>query len=194
MAHRGRKRRAKRREPSGKALRPTRQEVREAATGVVTRQPHRRGLKHPTDQRAADVLGRLYLIGNLTEAQYEAGAAWQRARAAMLRALDCPRPHPKSGGFDYVHDRIDGYSAPDQHDLRPEEEKAAAAVDRFNGMLAAISEPRLMLAKMQVWRVCDDDQPPSGIDQLDDLRRGLDALARHLKMLREGIARACEAA
>lgn len=194
MAHRGRKRRAKRREPNGKVQRASRGEVREACTAVATRQPHRRGLEHPMDQKASDTLGQLCLAKRITVTQWAAGGAWQRARAAMLRARGMPSPNPKSAGFDYVHDRLDEYSAPDEHDMRSPDEKAAAAIDRFNRMLAALSEPHLMRAKMQVWRVCDDGLMPLDEGHIDLLRQGLDALAVHMKLQREGLAPMAEVA
>lgn len=194
MAHRGRKRRAKRREPNGDVQRASRAQVREAVTAVAKRQPHRRQLNYPMDQKASDALGQVRLAELITEREYQAGAVWQRARAAMLRARGLPSPNPKSAGFDYVHDRLDEHSAPDEYDLRSPEEKAASAIARFNKLLAALSEPHLLRAKMQVWRVCDDGLMPLDTGHVALLKEGLGALAAHLKIEREGLVEVAQVA
>lgn len=179
MARKGRKGKAKRREPNGQIQRTPRSERAEAVVAVVRRQPHRVNLDNPSDVRAADVLGLLNKNKLITDLQYEAGVNWQKARAAMLRAKGLPNPNPKSGGFDYVAEGTDEGSAPEASDHRTEEEKIADALTKYERLFQAISKPHLLYAKTQVWRVCDENLWPLSKEHLADLRKGLNAMARH---------------
>lgn len=176
MARKGRKGKAKRREPSGKLQRTPSIERAEAVVAVVRRQPHRVKLADPGDTRASDVLGQLNLAGEITNAQFQAGTEWQKARAAMLRAKGLPNPNPKSGGFDYVPERIDHNSAPQASDTRSEEKKIEDALIKYDRMLSALADAGLH-EKMETWRVCDENLVPRFMDRL---HAGLDALVKHL--------------
>lgn len=176
MARKGRKGKAKRREPNGRAQRLSPSLQAEAVVAVVRRQPHRVKLADPGDHRASDVLGQLNLAGQITDAQFQAGTEWQKARAAMLRAKGLPNPNPKSGGFDYVPERIDHNSAPEASDERTEEKKVEDALRKYNKMLEALSDAGLH-EKMETWRVCDENLVPRFMDRL---HAGLDALVKHL--------------
>lgn len=189
MARKGRKAKAKRREPNGKPQRGPSSERAEAVVAVVRRQPHRVNFENRSDTRAANTLGQLHKVKKITDLQYEAGVNWQKARAAMLRAKGLPNPNPKSGGFDYVAERTDENSAPEASDDRTEEEKIADALSKYERMFQAISEPAMLYAKMQVWRVCDDGLWPISEAHFSDLRKGLDALVRHQRVIGKAMER-----
>lgn len=172
----GRKRKNKRREANGRVQRLSRPHQRELSVLPARSQPHRRNLEDPLDPRAADVLGQLRIAKRITEDEYQAGKAYRAANAAMRRAIDCPRSSPKSGGFDYVPERVDAASVPDSRDVRSEEDEARIARAKWAKMLAAVSNAGVAAAD-EVHRVCIWDLAPLRVETLG---KGLAAAAKHI--------------
>jgi len=133
-------------------------------------QPHRRGLPeaHRLDQKAATRLGCLCLVGMITEAQYLAGLDYAHATGQYLSTVEAPRSLSGSGG---------GY------DCKPDSCPAGSCeclrrVVRYDELYCVLAKAgRRPL--IEVNRVAVHNQRSS---ELEVLRIGLNALARHLRL------------
>lgn len=198
MARKGRKRKPGIRTKSGrlsesKAAMKARGARRNGTRDVVLEQPHRRWLDEDTraDQRAATVLGRLYLAGKrskktmpgtITEAQCMAGERWLAIINEFHVILATPMTRVSSAAIQVAdsgeHNPADAdYLAPSRPET--EEERRDRVLDQYGAAMKAIRaiDPngavlRCMDACIIHDRVvCEDD-----IELL--LKRGLDALVQ----------------
>ena len=167
MAWRGRKRKIGHRHPGGELVR-VQFDIRELAT----LQPHRVWLPEEKrmDQKAASPLGCLNLLGVLTDAQYAAGVRYAVVVGKYRAVIETPSAISGTGrGYDCPGDLNCGrVGAPCECRRRKE---------RYDAAFAAVIEPGQRAARA-VARVAVHGEPcPRGA--LSDLKRGLDALAKH---------------
>jgi hypothetical protein len=169
MARRGRKRKIGLRHPGGTLAR------REAsdAQSLAALQPHRAWLPQEKrlDQKAASPFGCLNLLGVLSDAQYAAGVRYAIVVGHYRAVIESPRAMSGSGrGYDCAGDLACG------RDNRPACECRRRKA-RYDAAFAAVIEAGQKAARA-VARVAVHGEPcPRGA--LPDLKRGLDALARH---------------
>jgi hypothetical protein len=168
MTRRGRKRKFGLRHPGGELVRPH-FDVR----GLVTLQPHRVWLPEEKrmDQKAASPLGCLNLLGVLTDAQYLAGVRYAVVVGKYRAVIETPRATSGVGR---------GYDCPG--DLRcgrdPGEScECARRKERYDAAFAAVIEAGQRAARAVARVAVHGEQCPRGA--LPDLKRGLDALAKH---------------
>jgi hypothetical protein len=168
MTRSGRRRKMGPRHRSGDLARP-RFEFRELAA----LQPHRVWLpeRQRLDQKAASPLGCLNLLGVLSDAQYRAGVRYAVVVGQYRAVIETPRATSGSGrGYDCVGDADCGRGAAQPCECRRRKE-------RYDAAFAAVLEAGQRAARA-VARVAVHGEPcPQGA--LAELRRGLDALARH---------------
>jgi hypothetical protein len=167
MARLGRKRKIGFRHPSGDLVR-----LQFDARGLAGLQPHRVWLPEEKrmDQKAASPLGCLNLLGVLTNAQYLAGVRYAVVVGKYRAVIETPRAISGAGrGYDCPGDLKCGRDgAPCECRRRKE---------RYDAAFAAVLEPGQRAARA-VARVAVHGEPcPRGA--LPDLKRGLDALAKH---------------
>ena len=167
MARRGRKRKIGHRYPGGELVR-----VEFDVRNLATLQPHRVWLPQEKrmDQKAASPLGCLNLLGVLTDAQYLAGVRYAVVVGKYRAVIETPRAISGAGR---------GYDCPG--DLKCGREGASCECrrrkERYDAAFAAVLEPGQRAARA-VARVAVHGEPcPRGA--LPDLKRGLDALAKH---------------
>jgi hypothetical protein len=168
MARRGRKRKIGFRHPGGELVRP-----HFDARGLATLQPHRVWLpeEQRMDQKAASPFGCLNLLGVLTDAQYLAGVRYAVVVGKYRAVIETPRATAGSGrGYDCAGDLNCGRAAGSSCECRLRKE-------RYDAAFAAVIEAGQRAARA-VARVAVHAEPcPRGA--LPDLKRGLDALAKH---------------
>ncbi len=168
MARRGRKRKIGIRHPGGTLVQP-RFDVR----GLATLQPHRVWLPEARrmDQKAASPLGCLNLLGVLTDQQYLAGVRYAVVVGKYRAVIETPRATSGAGrGYDCAGDLNCGREAGERCECRHRKE-------RYDAAFAAVIEAGQRAARA-VARVAVHGEPcPRGA--LPDLKRGLDALAKH---------------
>jgi hypothetical protein len=167
MARRGRKRKFAPRHPGGALVR------REAAIlSLAALQPHRVWLpdEKRLDQKAGSPLGCLNLLGVLSDAQYLAGVRYAVVVGKYRAVIEAPRATAGAGrGYYCPGDLKCGRSG--------EPCECARRKERYDAAFAAVLEVGQRAARA-VARVAVHGEPcPRGA--LADLKRGLDALARH---------------
>jgi hypothetical protein len=167
MARRGRKRKIAPRHPGGQLVQP-----RFDMRSLVTLQPHRVWLPEEKrmDQKAASPLGCLNLLGLLSDAQYVAGIRYAVVVGKYRAVIETPRAMSGAGrGFDCPGDLACG------RDGAPCECRQRKV--RYDAAFLAVIEAGQRAARA-VARVAVHGEPcPRGA--LADLKRGLDALAKH---------------
>jgi hypothetical protein len=167
MARRGRKRKIGLRHPGGELVRP-----QFDMRGLATLQPHRVWLpqEQRLDQKAGSPLGCLNLLGVLSDAQYLAGIRYAVVVGKYRAVIETPRATAGAGhGYDCPGDPRCGRGALPCECRRRKE--------RYDLVFAAVLEAGQRAARA-VARVAVHGEPcPRGA--LADLKRGLDALARH---------------
>jgi hypothetical protein len=168
MARRGRKRKFAPRHPCGDLVGPAHAAARAAAL-----QPHRAWLPEGLrlDQKASSPFGCLNLLGVLTDAQYVAGMRYAVVVGKYRAVIEAPRAMAGTGrGYDCPGDLACGRAAGERCECRHRKQ-------RYDAAFEAVSEAGQRAARA-VARVAIYNEPcPRGA--LSDLRRGLDALAKH---------------
>lgn len=159
----GRKRRSTRREPNGKP-----QRVPVDYRAMASFNPDRRGLPEAlrTHERAGSELGRLNLKKRISEHEYEAGRRYSGIVGAYRAMIGVPRGLSGNGR---------GYDCSGAAACPPETCICRQRQDRYDDAYCSI---RTHAAHMAVNAVAIHDQaiPPY---QIEHLRAGLSALARH---------------
>ena len=179
MARRGRKRRTGLRHPGGALVRPELD-----ARSFAALQPHRVWLPQEKrmDQKAASPLGCLNLIGVLTDAQYLAGVRYAVVVGKYRAVIETPRSTAGSGrGYDCPGDLKCGRDGGPTCECRRRKQ-------RYDAAFAAVLEAGQKAARAVARVAVHAEQCPRGA--LADLRRGLDALARHFAGAGSGARRA----
>jgi hypothetical protein len=173
VARAGRKRRLGDRHPGGLLVRRD-VDFRELAA----RQPHRVWLPESKrlDQKAASPLGCLNLLHVLSDQHYLAGVRYAVVVGEYRTVLETPRVTAGSGrGYDCPGD-IDCGRDP----ARPCE--CRRRKDRYDAAFAALIEAGQKAARAVAHVAVHGEQCPRG--GLDDLKRGLAALAQHFGLAR----------
>jgi hypothetical protein len=168
MARRGRKRKIGIRHPGGELVR-----LRFDVRGLATLQPHRVWLPEEKrmDQKAASPLGCLNLLGVLTDAQYLAGVRYAVVVGKYRAVIETPRATAGAGrGYDCPGDLNCGRDAGERCECRHRKE-------RYDAAFAAVIEAGQRAARAVARVAVHGEQCPRGA--LPDLKRGLDALAKH---------------
>lgn len=183
MARRGRTRKFKRRERSGKILRLHRAVASAERTAeilsVVAAQPHRaRYGEQFRDQRAESELGRLAMDGVLTAQQYEAGIAYRRVVASMRREICAPPTHAKSHSGLMLKQGGQASLAQQITD-EAEEEKFWRALGKHSDAVRSMSADQ----KRAVDGVVLDERSIYDSISVFDLKGGLNVLADHFGLI-----------
>ena len=168
MARRGRKRRIGLRHPGGELVR-----LSFDSRSLATLQPHRVWLPEEKrmDQKAASPLGCLNLLGVLADAQYLAGVRYAVVVGKYRAVIETPRATSGAGrGYDCPGDLTCG-----RDPLAPCE--CGRRKERYDAAFAAVIEAGQRAARAVARVAVHGEQCPRG--GLPDLRRGLDALAKH---------------
>jgi hypothetical protein len=168
MARRGRKRKIGLRHPGGDLVRPQ-FDVR----SLASLQPHRVWLPEEKrmDQKAASPLGCLNLLGVLSDAQYLAGVRYAVVVGKYRAVIETPRATAGAGrGYDCPGDPRCGRDPGESCECRQRKERYDAA---FLAVIEAGQRAARAVARVAV----HGEQCPRGA--LPDLKRGLDALAKH---------------
>jgi hypothetical protein len=163
----GRKRKYRRRYPSGQPVYQKPVDARE----IVLNQPHRRVFpdKIRSDQRCVDVLGRLNLYKLISDEELEAARLYARIVLRMAQVLDSPSPNPRSLELGVIPGRTLREMDDDEiQRIRSAYDSAFCAL-RLCGRLGLRVVNRV---------VCFGEQMPSGAT-LNDLHVGLQGLVRH---------------
>lgn len=194
MAKRGRKKKHGLRTPSGHLSRSAAAIIAKGERDIAMAQPHRRWLPQEarSEQRAENVLGRLFLAGKITEPQCWAGEAWRRLAADFGRVLASP-VRPNSALSSMVDS---GLELPAEADhlsssyIETPEEKSDRVLDRYDGAMRALDRAERSVAGFalkvhlqdRLFPVLDDvvvqdrEPSPAGLQKLVLL---LDTLAKH---------------
>lgn len=176
--------------------RPRKVNVRRSAKGkslgedinlsVVFHQPHRKGAKDPNSSLLGYPLGRLVLMNQISETQHRAGNEWGLVVKAYAGIMGIPIGSVKSGS---AHPEIasTGYSfgglvpGSEEHAKRVASlrERYDACFERLASLGRSLGRGRAIVVALR--RVCIEEHFPS-VDELGDLRLGLNALATELKV------------
>ena len=168
MSRRGRKRKIGFRHPGGELKRP-----QFDLRGLATLQPHRVWLPEEKrmDQKAASPLGCLNLLGVLSDAQYLAGIRYAVVVGKYRAVIESPRATAGAGrGYDCPGDLRCGRDGGVACECRHRKE-------RYDAAFAAVLEAGQRAARAVARVAVHGEQCPRGA--LADLKRGLDALAKH---------------
>jgi hypothetical protein len=168
MARRGRKRKIGLRHPGGDLVR-----LQFDLRGLATLQPHRVWLPEEKrmDQKAGSPLGCLNLLGVLTDAQYLAGVRYAVVVGKYRAVIETPSATAGAGrGYDCPGDLKCGRGPGEDCECRQRKE-------RYDEAFAAVIEAGQRAARAVARVAVHGEQCPRGA--LPDLKRGLDALAKH---------------
>lgn len=175
MTRRGRKRKSAPRHPSGEL-------VRVEPQALAARQPHRVWLPQEKrmDQKAGSPLGCLNLLGVLSDAQYLAGVRYAVVVGKYRAVIETPRATAGAGrGYDCPGDLKCGREGAEHCECRYRKE-------RYDAAFAAVLEAGQRAARAVARVAVHGEACPRGT--LADLKRGLEALARHFGGLRQRIS------
>ncbi len=170
MARRGRKRKFALRHPGGELVRAEREHL-------AARQPHRVWLPEEKrlDQKAGSPLGCLNLLGILSDAQYLAGVRYAVVVGKYRAVIETPSTTSGSGRcYDCAGDLACGRDGKVCECRRRKE--------RYDNAFAAVLEAGQRAARAVARVAVYGEACPRG--GLADLKRGLDALAKHFVGIR----------
>jgi hypothetical protein len=173
VARRGRKRKPGHRHPSGELVREARPDDRLR----TARQPHRREVaaQDRLSERAESPLGRLNLRGVITDEQYEAGLRYCVIVGAYRSVIEAPGGGGGSGrGFSCVTQWTGSIAFCRE---KPGDCACTLRKARYDDAFCALMDAGQRAAKV-VARVAVHREEIAHAD-VDALRRGLDALAKH---------------
>jgi hypothetical protein len=184
--------------PATKRGRPRKMNVRRDASGksrgeivdlsVVLNQPHRRDFKG--DARKSELLGyplgRLRLGDQVSETQHRAGNEWALLVRSYAGAMGIPLGSPRSGSdHPEIASGMGGGSGPlpgtAEHEKRIQRlrERYEGCFERLSLLGRSLGRGNQILVAMR--RVCIEERYPND-SELGDLRLGLNAMARELKI------------
>jgi hypothetical protein len=175
MARSGRKRKIGLRHPGGELVR-----LHFDVRSLAALQPHRVWLPESKrlDQKAASPFGCLNLLGVLTDAQYLAGLRYAVVVGKYRAVIETPRATAGAGrGYDCPGDLNCGREPGPQCECRRRKE-------RYDAAFAAVIEAGQRAARAVARVAVHGEQCPRGA--LADLKRGLDALAKHFASAERG--------
>jgi hypothetical protein len=131
----------------------------------------------------ASELGRLFLAGKIGPELYAAGRRWVECMARYRAALNAPPANPQSFPLE-----LSSATAPPDPASEAGRRLAAreiAAVRELRDAEAALRDAG-RLSERVVRGVCEQDEAPCGVRELEALCRGLLALAQFWRMARRG--------
>ena len=178
MTRKGRKRQAGPREPGGRLARSTAEPDKSYAPAAIKRLTDC-AINGVADEAYGTVLGRLYLEGRLSAAQFAAGQRFDRLTRRYLQAIAAPRPDPRSIGLD------DG---PRSADIDPDSRAGREQTEDHRATIAAMGAARAILAgcgktaEAAVRGLCEASELPAGWSGHSALTAGLSALAEHWRL------------
>lgn len=178
MTRKGRKRQAGAREPGGRLARATAEPDKDYSPAAIKRLADC-AINGIADAAYGTLLGRLYLEGRLSAAQFAAGQRFDRLTRHYLRAIAAPRPDPLSIGLD------DG---PRSAELDPDSPAGREQMADHRAIVAAMGEARAVLAgcgkgaEAAVRGLCEASELPAGWSGHNALAAGLSALAEHWRL------------
>jgi hypothetical protein len=174
----GRKRTARLRAPCGRLSRTLREDIGAATPTAIVRLV-RESLRGCADELFGSPIGRLFLDGKLSAAEFEAGKRWDRLIRRYRLAIGAPSPDPKSASFLFV-DVSASWSWPD---VESEPGRIRTQIDReivaaFRAAHATVSQLGRPI-EMAMRRLCEGagELPPGG-EALTRAKRGLASLAQ----------------
>jgi hypothetical protein len=185
MTRKGRKRRVGPREPGGRLVRSTAEPDRSYAPAAIKRLTDC-AIAGVADAAYGTVLGRLYLEGRLSAAQFAAGQRFDRLTRRYLQAIAAPRRDPRSIGLG------DG---PRSADSDPDSPAGREQMEDHRTTIAAMGAARAVLAgcgkaaESAVRGLCEVGELPAGWSGHSALAAGLSALAGHWRLGRDGRGR-----
>jgi hypothetical protein len=185
MTRKGRKRQAGQREPCGRLARSTAEPEESYAPSAIKRLTDC-AIRGVADAAYGTPLGRLYLDGRLSAAQFAAGQHFDRLTRFYLQAIAAPRPDPRSNALDY---------GPRSADIDPESRAGRRQMADHRAIVAAMGEARAVLAgcgkaaEAAVRGLCEARELPVGWSGQSALVAGLSALADHWHLGRGGRGR-----
>ena len=154
-----------RRHPCGQPV-----DVRIDVAAIAASHPDRQGLPKEMrrDEKAATLIGRMKLIGHLTDEQLEAGRRYARDVVRYQQAVGAPKPNAAAinllgGGGGYIV-----YSREEVHDR----------TQRYNAAFEAVNERGHKCARAVARVAVYEEALPAGTE-LIHLTSGLDALVNH---------------
>ena len=180
MARKGRKRQAGPRERTGRLNRGAAEPENAFAPAAIQRLTEC-AIRGVADAAYGTPLGRLYLAGQLTAAQFAAGRRFDRLARRYLQAIAAPRPDPRSNGLDY---------GPRSPDIDPDSEAGRQQADNHRTIMNVMSEAQAVLANCgqaadaAVRSLCEARELPVGWSGRKALCVGLSALAKHWGLTR----------
>ncbi len=121
-------------------------------------------------------LGRLFLTAAISEEMYAVGRWWGEMAAKYQSAINAPVPFPKSASLDIG--RGNQSADPDSEAGQLEAKRHRGAALTFLEAHAALLGAG-MLAERAVRRLCEENVPLSGAEELESARRGLLWVAKH---------------
>ena len=178
-ARRGRRRADGARTPTGQLSRRLMDEIGGQAPSAVVRlvQDSLRGY---ADEVYGAPLGRLFLDGKLTAAEFEAGKRWDRLIRRYHFAIAAPLPDPRAGSLALL-ERGAPTPPPD-----PESERGRAQIDLDRQIIDACRRAHAVIvghgmrAEHDMRRLCEGlGELPAGAEALSRAKGVLASLARH---------------
>ena len=170
------------REPTG---RPSRAEAaaEDAPPPVSAKRLRDAAIARMADPEWGTELGRLWLAGKITAAEYQAGKRWWNVREAYLLAIGSPPAYPSSvmssalGGMGSAAGDDPPITTREGRRLKEKRERAIAEYDRAT---AAIGTGVDMLAAFRL--TMEHEQAPIGAVGLSNLAWCLERLAQHWRI------------
>jgi hypothetical protein len=185
MTRKGRKRQAGPREAAGRLVRTSAEPDKGYSPAAIKRLADC-AIAGVADAAYGTSLGRLYLEGRLSAAQFAAGQRFDRLTRRYLQAIAAPRPDPRSIGLG------DG---PRSADIDPESQAGREQMADHRATIAAMGEARAVLsgsgkgAEAAVRALCEAGELPAGWSGHSALAAGLSGLAAHWHLERKARSR-----
>lgn len=185
MTRKGRKRQSGPREPAGRLARSAAAPETSYAPSAIKRLTEC-AIRGVADAAYGTPLGRLYLEGRLSAAQFAAGRRFDRLTRAYRQAIAAPRPDPRSNALEV---------GPRSVDIDPESFVGHRQQAEHRASVAAMEEARAVLAscgkavESTVRDLCEARELPAGWSGQNALCAGLTALAEHWHLTRSGRGR-----
>ena len=177
MARKGRKRQTGQREPAGRLARSAAEPGNDYAPAAIKRLTDC-AIRGVADAAYGTPLGRLYLDGHLTAAQFAAGRRFDRLTRRYLHAIAAPRPDPHSLGLEYD---------PRSPEVDPDSSAGREQTADHRVVVAAMGEARTVLAncgktaEAAVRGLCEARELPAGWSGRSALVAGLIGARRTLE-------------
>jgi hypothetical protein len=158
------------REPNGRIKRQPR-EI-ELPAPAETRRMRDMAAAGVRDPEWGSMLGRLYLVGHITETQYNAGRRWSNVVADYSMAC-CSPPIPRTAALD----PSGGAAADPDTDIGKREARRHARIVEIYLAGAEMLKRAGTVPQRVVSMVCEKDLAPAGFFEVEALRVGLQTLA-----------------